>query len=143
MEEINRFNIRVYGIWIYNDALLLLKENYAGQKLEKFPGGGLEFGEGLIEGLKREFQEELKLKIRTAEHFYTQDFFVSSIFNTSEQIQTMYYRVEIENPETIELQDDGIEKLVWLPREKWCNFQSQLPVDKIVMEKLCALRASK
>lgn len=35
----------------------------------KFPGGGLEYGEGVLECLHREFDEELNVKIDVIEHF--------------------------------------------------------------------------
>jgi 8-oxo-dGTP pyrophosphatase MutT (NUDIX family) len=58
-----------------NQELMALDEGYAGEKLVKLPGGGLEFGEGTLECLHREFAEELNLKIEVLEHFYTQEDF--------------------------------------------------------------------
>ena len=51
------FNIRVYGI-LLNDRneVLVSDECRNGYSFTKFPGGGLEFGEGLVDGLKREFE---------------------------------------------------------------------------------------
>ncbi len=139
MEKIDRFNLRVYGLWVYKDALLLLKENYAGRTLEKFPGGGVEPGEGLKDTLIREFKEELNLEISEIEHFYTQDFFVPSIFKDNEQIQTFYYFVQVNNPESLQIKVEGIERLVWLPKTDWANYKAQLPVDNVVMQKLLQL----
>ena len=71
---INKINIRVYAIYINeNLEIMALDEGYAGQKLIKLPGGGLEFGEGTLECLHREFAEELNLKINVVEHFYLPD----------------------------------------------------------------------
>jgi ADP-ribose pyrophosphatase YjhB (NUDIX family) len=63
----------------------------------KFPGGGLEYGEGLIDGLKREFVEECNVEIQIIRHFYTTDFFVKSAFNDS-QIISVYYLVKNISP---------------------------------------------
>ena len=54
---LKRFNVRVYGLLInHNQQLLVADEAFkSGQLATKFPGGGLELGEGLIDGLKREF----------------------------------------------------------------------------------------
>ena len=59
----NKFNVRVYGIWIKNEKILLSHENIDGFEMIKFPGGGLEYGEGALDCLKREFKEELDVEI--------------------------------------------------------------------------------
>lgn len=88
------FNVRVYGLLIneYNQ-ILLADEEVKGYRFTKFPGGGLEFGEGLKDALKREFMEECYTEIEVLEHFYTTDFFVKSAFNDS-QIISIYYKVK-------------------------------------------------
>ena len=52
-KNINSFNIRVYGLIIESGSILLSKELIMGEEVFKFPGGGLEYGEGLIEGLNK------------------------------------------------------------------------------------------
>ena len=88
------FNVRVYGLLI-NDRheLLISDEQEYGMRFTKFPGGGLEFGEGLIDGLKREFIEECNAKVEVLRHFYTTDFFVKSALNES-QVISVYYLVK-------------------------------------------------
>jgi 8-oxo-dGTP diphosphatase len=88
------FNVRVYGLLINaaNEVLISDEKEY-GVQFTKFPGGGLEYGEGLIEGLKREFVEECNTEIELISHFYTTDFFVKSAFNDS-QIISVYYTVK-------------------------------------------------
>lgn len=88
------FNIRVYGILVnaLNQVLISDEEEY-GFRFSKFPGGGLEFGEGLIDALKREFIEECNAEIEVLEHFYTTDFFIKSVFNDS-QVISIYYLVK-------------------------------------------------
>ena len=91
------FNVRVYGLLINEfDQILLSDEEESGFRFSKFPGGGLEYGEGLIEGLKREFIEECNADIEVLEHFYTTDFFIKSVFNDS-QIISIYYLVKAKN----------------------------------------------
>jgi len=88
------FNVRVYGILINSDDNVLLSdEEEFGFQFSKFPGGGLEYGEGLIDALKREFIEECNVEIEVIEHFYTTDFFIKSVFNES-QVISIYYLVE-------------------------------------------------
>lgn len=90
----NRFNVRVYGILILNDAILVSDEYIKRNKITKFPGGGLEYGEGIRDCLVREFKEELDLDVDIKDHFYTTDFFVTSSFDTNSQVISVYYIVE-------------------------------------------------
>ena len=86
------FNVRVYGLLINaNNEVLISDEKEYGIQFTKFPGGGLEFGEGLTDGLKREFMEECNTEIEVTGHFYTTDFFVKSAFNDSQVISVYYY----------------------------------------------------
>jgi ADP-ribose pyrophosphatase YjhB (NUDIX family) len=88
------FNVRVYGLLINDDHQVLLSdEEEYGFRFSKFPGGGLEYGEGLIDALKREFIEECNAEVEVLEHFYTTDFFIKSVFNDS-QIVSVYYIVK-------------------------------------------------
>jgi ADP-ribose pyrophosphatase YjhB (NUDIX family) len=87
------FNIRVYGLWVEDEHLLLVDEIINGRAVTKMPGGGLEFGEGILECLHREWKEETGLPILEARHFYTTDFFVASAFNPERQIISVYYLV--------------------------------------------------
>jgi len=88
------FNVRVYGLLINdNNEVLISDEQEYGMRFTKFPGGGLEFGEGLANGLKREFMEECHVEVEVLRHFYTTDFFVKSAFNNS-QVISVYYTVK-------------------------------------------------
>jgi 8-oxo-dGTP diphosphatase len=88
-----KFNVRVYGLLINpNHELLLSDEEEHGKQFTKFPGGGLEFGEGLIDGLKREFIEECAMEIEIISHFYTTHFLVESVFGGG-QLISVYYLV--------------------------------------------------
>ena len=132
---IDKINIRVYAIYVNeNQELMALDEGYAGEKLVKLPGGGLEFGEGTLQCLHREFAEELNLKIEVLEHFYTQEEFLVSMFRENEQLLTIYYTVNILNLDELKILDESIEKV------KWISLQEEnplpLPIDKIVFEKL-------
>ena len=88
------FNVRVYGLLINDqNQILISDEQEYGMQFAKFPGGGLEHGEGLIDGLKREFVEECNAEIEVLSHFYTTDFYIKSAFNDS-QIISIYYLVK-------------------------------------------------
>jgi len=88
------FNVRVYGLLINDrNEILISDEQEYGMRFSKFPGGGLEQGEGLIDGLKREFVEECNVEIEVLSHFYTTDFYIKSAFNDSQMI-SVYYTVK-------------------------------------------------
>lgn len=134
---IDKINIRVYAIYLNEkNQLMALDEGYAGDKLVKLPGGGLEFGEGTIDCLHREFAEELNLKIKVLEHFYTQEDFLVSRFRENEQLLTIYYTVDILNLEELKILDESIEKVKWISLHE--ENPLELPIDKLVFQKLKA-----
>ena len=88
----NLFNVRVYGILLGENNQVLVSDEYIrGHYYTKFPGGGLEFGEGTRDCLKREFKEEMDLTVEIGDHIYTTDFFQISAFNPEHQIISIYY----------------------------------------------------
>ena len=89
------FNIRVYGVLINEQRQVLVSDEYIrGSYYTKFPGGGLELGEGTRDCLKREFKEEMDLEVAIREHLYTTDFYQVSAFNPAHQIISIYYLVK-------------------------------------------------
>lgn len=141
---INRLTIRVYGILINNkNEILLVDEQIDDFKFTKFPGGGLELGEGTIDCLKREFLEECDLSIKIIKHFYTTDFFQQSAFRPSDQLVSIYYLVESDqfpiniNLNPIEVMEYGKKETLHF---KWVNLlnlkveQLTFPIDKVVCQ---------
>ena len=101
---ISMFNIRVYGILINEKRQVLVSDEFIrGAYITKFPGGGLEFGEGTRECLAREFMEEMNLNVKVADHIYTTDFYQQSAFNAAHQIISIYYFAEALEPITAPL----------------------------------------
>jgi 8-oxo-dGTP diphosphatase len=85
-------NVRVYGILMHSDNRVLVSDEFIrGSYITKFPGGGLEFGEGTRDCLQREFMEEMGLKVEIGRHIYTTDFYQQSAFNPAHQILSIYY----------------------------------------------------
>jgi 8-oxo-dGTP diphosphatase len=143
---INRVNIRVYGLLVNQlNEILLVDEQIDDFKFTKFPGGGLELGEGTIDCLKREFMEECKLAIDVKSHFYTTDFFQQSAFKSTDQLISIYYKVEpiqfpIEiNLEPFEVQEYGKTETLhfkWVSLLKLKPEQLTFPIDKLVCDML-------
>ncbi len=89
------FVVRVYGIYFDpENGILVSDELVYNQKITKFPGGGLEFGEGTIACLEREMLEETQTKFEIISHFYTTDFFAPSVFNDQIQVLSIYYLIQ-------------------------------------------------
>ncbi|MEO6549605.1 MAG: NUDIX domain-containing protein [Ferruginibacter sp.] len=142
-------SVRVYGILI-NDAkqVLVSDEFIRGAYYTKFPGGGLEIGEGTRDCLKREFKEEMNLEVAVGEHIYTTDFFQQSAFNSAHQILPIYYFATALEPITAPLRtkefdfDEPQLKLYTASQQiesfrfiEWNDFSAEtvtLPIDKIV-----------
>ncbi len=140
--EISRFNIRVYGLLINDfNQVLVSDEIIKGHYITKFPGGGLEFGEGIIDCLKREFREETNNDIEVVRHFYTTDFFQQSAYNPSHQIISIYYIVKEGNsfnlkttstPFDFKEHIDEAQAFRWLSIKELTEEQFSLPIDKLV-----------
>ena len=94
--------LRVYGLLIHNSQILVSDELIKGQRITKFPGGGLEFGEGLKDCLIREVREEMGIEALDPHHFYTTDFFQQSSFHSSPmQVVSVYYTFRVADPDAI------------------------------------------
>ena len=132
---INKINVRIYAAVVKDRSVLVLHEEYAGSQLMKFPGGGLEFGEGVLDCLHLEFDEELNVKIKILRHLYTQEDFLVSRFRENEQLLTIYYLVEIIDEEELLIRDPCIEKTEWISLDN-PEISFSLPVDHIVFDLL-------
>lgn len=100
------FSIRVYGILINERKQVLVSDEYIrGNYYTKFPGGGLELGEGTRDCLKREFMEEMNLQVEVGDHIYTTDIYQPSAFNSAHQIISVYYFVSAREAIRVPLRD--------------------------------------
>jgi 8-oxo-dGTP diphosphatase len=141
------FNVRVYGLLINDQQEILISdEQEYGMQFTKFPGGGLEFGEGLIDGLKREFVEECNVEVEVIGHFYTADFFVKSAFNDS-QIISVYYLVNNLSPlalafKTVAFDFEGegevLQSFRWIKLNELKETDFTFPIDQHVAKLLIA-----
>ncbi len=94
---ITSINVRVYGILVNHKRQVLVSDEriyYNNLEVTKFPGGGLELGEGTIECIKRECKEEMGIDVEVIDHIYTTDFFQQSAFNPEHQIISIYYLIK-------------------------------------------------
>jgi 8-oxo-dGTP pyrophosphatase MutT (NUDIX family) len=143
-----RFNIRVYGILVDSNNRVLVSDEYIrGSYFTKFPGGGLEFGEGTRDCLKREFKEETQLDIEVGAHIYTTDFFQVSAFNNNDQIISIYYYVHGDatalatktsmfdfTPHQTSDPEGEAEVFRWIELNDLSEQMMDLPIDKMVVK---------
>ena len=140
---LKKFNIRVYGLLIEDGKILIVDEIVRGKPVTKFPGGGLELGEGPIDCIAREFLEETGMQVQVTEHFYTTDFFQPSAFNDDDQIISIYYKLqrtsELKPNHVLPVNDkETLLSLRWLPLDELSEETVHLPIDKVVVRKLKA-----
>jgi 8-oxo-dGTP diphosphatase len=143
------FNIRVYGVLINKKKQVLVSDEYIrGNYYTKFPGGGLELGEGTRDCLKREFKEEMNLEVKIEDHLYTTDFYQVSAFNPAHQIISIYYLASALEEITVPLRIKEFdfdqqqmevynktrmtETFRFIDWEKFSADSVTLPIDKIV-----------
>ena len=142
------FNLRVYGILITDAKQVVVSDEFIrGGYFTKFPGGGLEFGEGTRDCLKREFKEEMNLEVEIGDHIYTTDYFQMSAFNPSQQIISIYYFAKALEPFSVEFKNNPFD---FAPHQiadpngesevfrliEWDDFTEEivnLPIDKIAV----------
>lgn len=137
------FNIRVYAIIINEqNQLLVADEHLLGMLMTKFPGGGLEFGEGTIECLKREAIEEMGQTIEIIDHFYTTDFFQPALFFDNTQLISIYYRARLTHYDQLKLATSPITKEMpegtilfrWVSIDDFKVYEMTFPIDQHVMK---------
>jgi 8-oxo-dGTP diphosphatase len=138
------FNVRVYAILINSKRELLVSDEFHyNTNMRKFPGGGLQFGEGIVDCLHRELKEELDVEVSNIKHFHTTEVFSQSAFNPNHQVIGVYYLVE--PPESILDKypvnasmptSDDAEIFKWISIDLLTENDFTFPVDKAAFKKL-------
>jgi len=137
------FNIRVYGL-LMNDQnqVLVSDERRNGVCFSKFPGGGVEFSEGLHDALQREFMEELKIEIQIGNLFYVNTHLQISAFNSNQQLLAFYFFVNTLNHSEITTSNNYKPLIEDGENQRWVQVNEEFknlvtfPLDKIVADKL-------
>jgi ADP-ribose pyrophosphatase YjhB (NUDIX family) len=143
----NDFIIRVYALIINDDNEILLTDEFQlNTMMTKFPGGGLEFGEGTADCLKREMAEECNgQKIGNIRHFYTTDFYQKALFYENKQLISIYYLTDLKLPVKFNISkkpfdfdiDKGMnQSFRWKKINALNETDLSFPIDRFVIGKL-------
>lgn len=138
----SRFTIRVYGLF-HNDQkeVLITDEFQLNTKMTKFPGGGMDFGEGPIDCLKREMMEECGQEIEDICHFYTTDFYQKALFMDGYQLISIYYLARLKEPVCFKISStafdfsemtNGNQSFRWIKTDLLNPEDFTFPIDKQV-----------
>ena len=145
-KKVSEFNIRVYGLVINPEKEILLTDEYRlEQYMTKFPGGGLEKGEGTVDCLRREFMEEMQQKIHSISHYYTTDFYQKGWFYENMQLISIYYKVQLERPEQLpkskkkfdfNTKNENPQSFRWASIKNLNEDELTFPIDRVVLKML-------
>ncbi|MDY6800861.1 MAG: NUDIX domain-containing protein [Bacteroidota bacterium] len=144
--EYKNFVIRVYGLFVNSQKEILVSDEYQlDMKMTKFPGGGMEFGEGTIDCLKREAIEEMGQEIEITGHFYTTDYFQPTYFYDNYQLVSIYYLAKFKEPVQFKISEkpfdftelkNGNMSFRWVALSQITEEDMTFPVDKKVISLL-------
>jgi len=148
-----RFTIRAYGLLLHRfgggqHSVLVADELIKGRRVTKFPGGGLEYGEGLRDCVVREIREEIGVDAFDVEHFYTTDFFQQSAFHSTPlQVVSVYFTFRVAQAEAIPVVEQPFHGVVgdsdqevfrWASLAQRAEDAVSLPIDQVAWRMLQA-----
>jgi len=82
----------------------------------ELPGGHVDFGENIVDGLKREVKEELNMTISVGDPFYV--FTYHNEIKGSHSIEVIYFAEFIEAIEQITIQPEDHSEYIWLSEDE-------------------------
>ena len=141
-----KYVIRVYALILNEKNEVLLSDEYLmDMKMTKFPGGGMEAGEGTIECLQREAMEEFGQGLSKIRHFYTTDYYQQALFYEDHQLISIYYLADFPDETRFPVSDkpfdfpemvNGQQSFRWASLPGLKEEELTFPIDKLVLEKL-------
>lgn len=138
----SQFTIRVYALILNGQNQVLVTDEFQlGMKMTKFPGGGMQFGEGTIDCLKRELMEECNQEIDGIQHFYTTDFYQKALFWDHHQLISIYYLAKLKGSVMFKISEkpfdfpdcvNGNQSFRWVSVDEIIPEDFTFPIDKHV-----------
>ncbi len=129
----NQIRIRVAGILVRDQKILLVRHEKNGQSYFLLPGGGMEFGETAEQALIREFKEEVGLEIEVGRLVMVQD---SIPPNLHRQVLNMYFLVSTSSFDIKVTQDKVLKGADFFTFDDFMNKKVNPDVKKEIVEGL-------
>lgn len=82
----------------------------------EIPGGHIDFGEHIVEGLKREIKEELEVDIRVGDPFAAFDY--TNHVKGSHSIEVIYFATLVGLPDGITLHPEDHSSYLWISKDE-------------------------
>lgn len=138
MIEENHSRIRVGGVIIKDDKILLMERIKPNTEYFVLPGGGMEVGEDVETALKREIKEELNFDILKWQPFITLENEFQEAYGGRHggNQREIYFLIEdyigemkVGGPEREKMNDQNIYQPVWMDLSKIKDLQNLYPKD--------------
>ena len=108
--------IRVGGVYVRGEEILLVRHAKGGRKYWLLPGGGCEFGETLAQALERELVEECGLQTRTGRLLFTNESIPPS---GHRHVVNFTFLGDVLSGEAALKEHDGVlDHVAWVPRSE-------------------------
>ena len=146
LKQKTKYVIRVYALILNDNNEVLLSDEYQmDMKMVKFPGGGMEYGEGTIDCLRREAREEFGQELTNIHHFYTTDYYQEAFFYEDHQLLSVYYLAGFSEKISFRISDrpfdfpalvNGTQSFRWASVDDLEEDELTFPIDRLVLGKL-------
>jgi 8-oxo-dGTP pyrophosphatase MutT (NUDIX family) len=141
-----KYSIRVYMLILNKHREILISDEFLlDMKMTKFPGGGMEYGEGPVDCLKREAMEEFGQEITNIRHFYTTDYYQKAYFFDDHQLLSIYYLADLTEELKVKVSvrpfdfpelKNGVQSFRWVSIRDFQPDELSFPIDRKVMKLL-------
>lgn len=114
--------IRVAGIFVEGEKILLVKHSKFGQEYYLLPGGGQETGESLTQTLEREWQEELDVGVVPGKFLFMGESIPPDLEERRQVLQIVFSIESISG--TVRLKPDQVlSGCEWVPVQELANIK--------------------
>jgi len=88
----------------------------------ELPGGHIDFGENIVEGLKREINEELEIDVRIGDPFVVFDY--TNPVKGSHSVEIVYFATLVDSPAAIKLHPEDHADSIWVRADELSGLQT-------------------